>query len=102
MVATSVRPAGYYGGDAGADPSHPATMTRMTMETTTKGSSNNNNNNDSGLSHKKHFNAEQYLEQELSDMRKAFEEYIATSQDLELGLDIELQDMRKLTCICAF
>ncbi|KAL3919063.1 MAG: hypothetical protein SGILL_003943, partial [Bacillariaceae sp.] len=28
-------------------------------------------------------------------MRKAFEEYIATTQDLEVNLDMELQDMRK-------
>lgn len=35
------------------------------------------------------------MEVELAEMRKAFEEYIATTQDLEVNLDVELQDMRK-------
>ena len=35
------------------------------------------------------------LEAELGEMRKAFEEYIATTTDLEVNLDMELQDMRK-------
>jgi hypothetical protein len=35
------------------------------------------------------------LEAELGEMRKAFEEYIATTQDLEINLDMELSDMRK-------
>ena len=35
------------------------------------------------------------LEAELGEMRKAFEEYIATTQDLEVNLDMELKDMRK-------
>ena len=37
----------------------------------------------------------EHLESELGAMRRAFEEYIATTQDLEVDLDIELKDMRK-------
>lgn len=36
----------------------------------------------------------QTLETELGNIRQAFEEYIATTQDLEIDLDKELQDMR--------
>jgi hypothetical protein len=39
----------------------------------------------------------QELETELGSIRQAFEEYIATTQDLEIDLDKELQDMRKLS-----
>jgi hypothetical protein len=42
-----------------------------------------------------HLGKMEHLEVELAEMRKAFEEYIATTQDLEVNLDMELQDMRK-------
>jgi hypothetical protein len=37
------------------------------------------------------------LESELAAMRKAFEEYVNTTKNLEIGLDMELKDMRKYT-----
>jgi chromosome segregation ATPase len=37
----------------------------------------------------------EHLQVELAEMRKAFQEYIATTQDLEVNIDMELQDMRK-------
>ena len=40
-------------------------------------------------------NRVQELEQELEGIKKAFSEYIHSSQDFENGLDQELEDMRK-------
>ena len=40
-------------------------------------------------------NRVQELEQELDGIKKAFSEYVHSSQDLENGLDQELEDMRK-------
>jgi hypothetical protein len=42
----------------------------------------------------------QELEAELGNIRQAFEEYIATTQDLEIDLDKELQDMRTFIVHC--
>jgi hypothetical protein len=41
----------------------------------------------------------QELEQELSNIRSAFEDYINSSKELEDGLDCELGDMSKFTRI---
>jgi hypothetical protein len=37
----------------------------------------------------------EHLQNELTEMRVAFQEYIATTQDLEVHIDKELKDMRK-------
>ena len=37
----------------------------------------------------------EHLEAELGSMRKAFEEYISTTQDLEVDVNKELHQMRK-------
>ena len=121
MVATSVRPEGYYGGGSSFSSSGPrpegtttttgttstATTMKMSGDGTTMTMKQQHHHQQSGNNYSpidtmtaasfgsNGHHGEHLLEQELSEMRKAFEDYIATSQDLEVGLDYELQDMRK-------
>lgn len=74
------------------------TMVENTHDIRSNGNGNSNTNmyisGDNDNDNDEETRRVEKLETELGSMRQAFEEFIATTQDLEIDLDKELHDMR--------